>query len=389
MPTWLFILVSVCVAAFVGGLTNHFAIKMLFHPRQAWHIGRWRVPFTPGLIPKRKEEIARSLGEVVAEYLVTTEGLQQLVSKPEFRGKIEQNLRERLASWASDERTVKEIASAYWSEEEWENFKSKLARVLMETANGSVRRLWDRYGMQDKPLKELVPGWSADMKVRFAELAVETIVATVAEELTSAQGQRTLRKLAASLIDKAGGFLGAMAAIFVDEDKLVHKLTPVIVEQLRSNALRGTIRGMIERKLDEIAELPLGQAIQTATGEEAWPWVSDKLRAVLQWRQWMGRFESARLCDLIGRHETRLAESLPPLIRSGLKAIERVLPHIVQAIQLPRLVQEQVEQFPVERLEKIILSVSGREFRAITWLGALLGGMIGLVQSALMLWMGM
>ena len=34
MQNWLFILVNVCVAAFVGGITNHFAIKMLFHPRE-------------------------------------------------------------------------------------------------------------------------------------------------------------------------------------------------------------------------------------------------------------------------------------------------------------------------------------------------------------------
>jgi uncharacterized membrane protein YheB (UPF0754 family) len=48
---------------------------------------------------------------------------------------------------------------------------------------------------------------------------------------------------------------------------------------------------------------------------------------------------------------------------------------------LPQLVEAQVAKFPIERLEEIILSVSGKEFRAITWLGVLLGGLIGLVQS--------
>jgi uncharacterized membrane protein YheB (UPF0754 family) len=59
----------------------------------------------------------------------------------------------------------------------------------------------------------------------------------------------------------------------------------------------------------------------------------------------------------------------------------------MKAVNLPQLVQEQVEKFPIERLEEVILSVSGREFRAITWLGVLLGGIIGLFQSLLtMLW---
>ncbi|MEB9892639.1 DUF445 family protein, partial [Bacillus cereus] len=85
MPNWLFILFSVIVAAFVGGITNHFAIKMLFHPRQPIHLFGRRVPFTPGLIPKRKSDIAASLGEVVAEYLVTSDGLRAMLRQPEVR----------------------------------------------------------------------------------------------------------------------------------------------------------------------------------------------------------------------------------------------------------------------------------------------------------------
>lgn len=91
MQNWLFILVNVCVAAFVGGVTNHFAIKMLFHPREEKIILGRRVPFTPGLIPKRKDEIAESLGHVVSDYLVTSEGLQDLIRRPVFRSKMEES----------------------------------------------------------------------------------------------------------------------------------------------------------------------------------------------------------------------------------------------------------------------------------------------------------
>ena len=39
MQNWLFILVNVCVAAFVGGITNHFAIKCCFIPVKKNHPG--------------------------------------------------------------------------------------------------------------------------------------------------------------------------------------------------------------------------------------------------------------------------------------------------------------------------------------------------------------
>ena len=87
MATGIYILVSVSVAAFVGGLTNHFAIKMLFHPRKELYLGKWRIPFTPGLIPKRKDEIAQSLGDVVANYLVTPQGMKQFLLHDSFKKK--------------------------------------------------------------------------------------------------------------------------------------------------------------------------------------------------------------------------------------------------------------------------------------------------------------
>ena len=44
------------------------------------------------------------------------------------------------------------------------------------------------------------------------------------------------------------------------------------------------------------------------------------------------------------------------------------------------MVEEKVAAFPVEKLEKLVLQVASRELRAIEWLGAVLGILIGLAQ---------
>ncbi|MDN5352192.1 MAG: hypothetical protein PWQ12_1112 [Clostridiales bacterium] len=60
------------IGALIGWLTNVIAIKLLFRP-----IEPFRLPLLPfelqGLIPKRKSEIARSIGEVVEEELLSME----------------------------------------------------------------------------------------------------------------------------------------------------------------------------------------------------------------------------------------------------------------------------------------------------------------------------
>jgi putative Mg2+ transporter-C (MgtC) family protein len=46
-------------------------------------------------------------------------------------------------------------------------------------------------------------------------------------------------------------------------------------------------------------------------------------------------------------------------------------------MHLAKIVEEQVEAFSLERLEEIIISIAKSELKMITWLGALLGGIIG------------
>jgi uncharacterized membrane protein YheB (UPF0754 family) len=67
--------------------------------------------------------------------------------------------------------------------------------------------------------------------------------------------------------------------------------------------------------------------------------------------------------------------------------LDRHATTILESLNLSSLVRAQIAKFPIEQIERMILDVSGREFRAITWLGVLLGGIIGLVQFLLMnLW---
>ena len=48
---------------------------MLFRPHRPIYIGKFQVPFTPGLIPKRRDELAVQLGKMVVEHLLTPEGI--------------------------------------------------------------------------------------------------------------------------------------------------------------------------------------------------------------------------------------------------------------------------------------------------------------------------
>ncbi|MBQ7152591.1 MAG: DUF445 family protein [Clostridia bacterium] len=64
------------IGAAIGWLTNYLAVKMLFHPYKPWHIGKLKIPLTPGIIPKRRHHLARAIGDAVQGTLLTQEDLR-------------------------------------------------------------------------------------------------------------------------------------------------------------------------------------------------------------------------------------------------------------------------------------------------------------------------
>lgn len=81
LPTlWLFIAPPI-VGGVIGYFTNDIAIKMLFRPYRTWYIGGRKVPFTPGLIPRNQERLAKRISDTIMGSLLTPEELQNLARR--------------------------------------------------------------------------------------------------------------------------------------------------------------------------------------------------------------------------------------------------------------------------------------------------------------------
>lgn len=83
------------VAAVIGWGTNVVAIKMLFWPREPIRI--LGLTFL-GVLPKRKLEIAQSVGEVLNDDLLPTAELIDAVNTPETRDRVTRLITDSLVS---------------------------------------------------------------------------------------------------------------------------------------------------------------------------------------------------------------------------------------------------------------------------------------------------
>lgn len=80
------------LGAVIGYVTNAIAIKMLFRPHRQWRFLGIRVPFTPGIIPRRRGQLAESIGRMVSDELLTAETIKTHTSDPEFVAGIERQV---------------------------------------------------------------------------------------------------------------------------------------------------------------------------------------------------------------------------------------------------------------------------------------------------------
>ena len=67
---WVQLITAPLVGGLIGLVTNGIAVKMIFRPLKPVYIGRFRLPFTPGLIPKERSRIARAIGDTISKNLL-------------------------------------------------------------------------------------------------------------------------------------------------------------------------------------------------------------------------------------------------------------------------------------------------------------------------------
>ncbi len=138
------------MGALIGGVTNVIAVKMLFHPFKTYYIFNKRVPFTPGLIPKRRAEIADKIGQVVEEHLLTESMIQSKLNATATRTAIEEVIQKQIEKLKEDRISLDYLAN-------------KVDIDIAQLANGKIETIMSEklelfyYDHRNTPITQLIP----------------------------------------------------------------------------------------------------------------------------------------------------------------------------------------------------------------------------------------
>jgi uncharacterized membrane protein YheB (UPF0754 family) len=371
LDTFILIVFMVIIGALIGGITNSLAIKMLFRPYKAYYIGRFKVPFTPGLIPKRREELAQQLGNMVVDHLITPESLQKKVMNGDFQSDVVQWLREESEPVFNSDKTVNE-----WLEMlQIPVSSNRLNQWLKDWIEEKISRTKMEYN--SKTIEEALPEkWQEKIEEAIPKL-VDLIANRAETYFTSPEGKAKVKVMIDDFL-KERGTLGNILGMFLGNTSVADKVQPEIVKFIKHEGTQEILQNLLRKEWAKLKLMKIEDVIDKLPEEDL---MSELHRSLIKLVNIEAHL-SKPLSHWLSPHQQTITEKLlPQWVEKGTNLLSNKIPNLMSKLHLQKIVQEQVQSFSVARLEELVLGISRREFKMITYLGALLGGIIGLIQS--------
>ncbi|BAQ08676.1 membrane protein [Bacillus sp. OxB-1] len=367
------ILFMALIGALIGGFTNHLAIKMLFRPHEAKYIGQWRLPFTPGLIPKRRDELAKQLGKTVTNYLLTPDTFRKKLLTPDMERKAEQFLQRKVEEHVlHSDRTIHnwlELAGA-------ENLVGKTEQKLLAVVDEQLLAV--RTKLTTGSLEDVMPSeWQKQVQQKIAP-ATTYILNRASRFIESPEGKLVFQQLIDDFLATKGTIGSMVNMFFGDSNKLVGKVQREALKFVEAQGTYDLLYNLIDTEWTRLQQRPVEELI----GGFDWDGLFASIQAYVKKELDLEARLDKTIHDYWADGAAWTAEHVTPqLANFAFRQAEAQLEISLRKLKLDEIVKEQVDTFPVAVLEDLVLGISRREFKMITVLGALLGGVIGIVQG--------
>ena len=304
----------------IGYITNDIAIRMLFRPHKAKYIMGVHVPFTPGIIPKEKGRIADAIGGVISENLMNKDVLERYLLSDDMVSKVRLSVEEFIETQKHNQETVKEFLGHYLSDDE-------IAAISQNVNESITKQTYTKFS-------------DASVGEKVAHIAIDH----VAEKLSIDGAQELLAGLGGAMRG-----IGGMAAGLFGGNIVARFLS--MLREPAEHFLANNINTMLKNNGEEIVSNMVGGEVEG--------------------------FLNKPVCKLLEGHDDQLMQAVNTVESIYRTIINDHLPKILESIDISKIVRERVNEMDVNETEKLIFQVMDKELKAIVWLGALLGLVMG------------
>ncbi|QIR38353.1 DUF445 domain-containing protein [Tolypothrix sp. PCC 7910] len=402
---WLYVSPPI-LGGIIGYFTNDIAIKMLFRPYRAIYIGKQRLPFTPGLIPRNQERLALKISNTIMGSLLTPEELQNLARRllqtERVEGAILWLLKLALDQINSEDKNQKsaKIVGGILRDLLGESLP-RLLKVLAQREDFlevQINQIFDQILLEFQ--------LSEEQSIRLADWLLQVVLPpdvlrqTIVDFLTD----RTIQTIDETFREKTSGTYWVVANLFglrntltrlrafcLDEKEATNARLQELIQELQ-------IRDRIKKLLQNLSlqNLPIGtvRQLRKTTRESVRHYLQTSGSDLLQ-----GLTDSVDWENIASLLLNRLSTS--PVVSSSLevvsqelalileryleKDLEAIVAQVIPILSIDQVIVDRVKSTSPADLEAAIEGIVKSELQAIVTLGGVLGVIVGLGQTLFLL----
>lgn len=499
------ILVGAVVGAIIGYITNYIAIKMLFKPHKEKRILGFKVPFTPGLIPKEKTRIAKSVGETISNHLINYDTIKNSLEDKKIKVYFKDIIKDKILSFKNEDKTILEITEeiGIFKYDDLDNLSNKLLDYIYNSFNDNkinnnivpiieqsiktklmtkpdflkkliekdefknnidsflkeflgdnkneekiksiVKENFKALEISNKKIKDVVPKGTIEALEKYIYDDRDNICNNLKELLLKEEVKDQLKIV---IRNKVLNNLSPLIAMFLNEESLYGKFISVVDDYLSEEENKIMIVNLINRGIkntcqkeisvilkeissdsmdnisQEISKFILNRIKNNIKNEDIIGFLGEKIGAFNNYDEIISKFynrydekinlfitksinnikNSIKVKSFIKKEiynlllfvgDKKISEIVSnkedDIVSVSFKGIDKLydnfinqgLYKILNLLNIESIIENQINSFEVDYAEKIILEIANKELKAITWLGALLGGILGILSPIL------
>ena len=397
------LIVPPIAGAVIGYFTNDIAIQMLFRPYKAIYLGKFQLPFTPGLIPRNQPRLAKRVSDTIMGSLLTPEELQRLAKKLLETERVESALTWLLNLALKQIRSDKEQKTA-----------KILANVLRDLFSESLPRLLKVFSRRENFLESQINQifekilldfhFSEVQSRQFVDWLLESILPPniLRLALIDFLTDRNIQVIDEGFREKTSGTYWVVANLFGVRNTLIRLRSFCLEEKEVANTrlkelmlsleVRGRLRNWLHRF--SLQNLPLSTVnqLRKTTGDAVRAYIRDSGADFLQdfgesidWDNLaiiiINRLQvSSTFTGSLGIISQELAAILERYLEEDL---EKIVQQAIPILSLDQMIIARITGTSPQELEAAIQGIVKSELQAIVNLGGVLGFFVGLLQTFL------
>lgn len=370
------ILLMAVIGGFIGAMTNYIAIRMLFRPYKALYLFNKRAPFTPGLIPKRRDELAEHIGKVVVSHLLTEDAIRARLLEENLQKEITETVAKMFHEKMQLETTPNELLHQLGYENAEGRSISWLETVLEKEINHFLTI------KKTSQMNELIPVMlEKELETKLPHVT-ERITSKLTLFIASEEGKLQIKMMLQKFFEEHGK-MGSMARMFINVESFSEKIQQEGAKLINQEDTKNLINQLLTTEWKNFEAKELQELIPT----EKQAHLAEQLTSEIIQAFPHDKIFNQPVQVILRDYEVMIKSKIIPF------AVERMLDFvathsadIVERMDLAKLVETQIATFSLPEIEKLVVAISGRELKMITYLGGILGGFIGVIQGILAIW---